>query len=594
VLFKNVLPVIKMDRETIKKLLFILDKPFKKKAVILQVYLVIGVLFESVGMGLIIPLVAVIMDPIASEQNFFIRGIKNITGDISSRQLVFVVLGCFVFFYVIKTIFLSFMVWKQSEFTQGLSRNVSTRLYKGYLFQPYAFFLDKNSGILMKNVISEISAFTGFVQALMYLQTEISVWVGIVATLLFLQPLGAIIVFIFVGGISYLLFSFSKKKVTVWGKERQQYDGLRSKNLSQGLTGISELKLFHKENFFLNKYDRFNKFFYDSQRKVQFIQQVQRFYLELVLIISIVLIALVVILQGKAIASILPSLSLFLFASLRLLPSANRVIANLQGMRFTKPGVELVYHEFKIFHSGNQQVTIGSEKINKIHSQISVQNLDYTYPSGAQKALNDVNLHIPIGSVIGIIGQSGSGKTTLVNVLTGLLHASSGKILIDDQDVTDSIYELQKFIGYVPQHIFLIDDTLKRNIAFGIPDEAIDQARLLHAIEAAQLNGVVDQLPEGIDSVVGERGIKLSGGQRQRIGIARALYNQPAVLILDEGTSALDTETENYIMESVAQLKGKLTIILVAHRYSTLHICDIVYKMQNGAIISKGKLEELV
>lgn len=581
-----------MDRTTLKKLLFILDGSFKRKAIILQVYLVIGVLFESVGMGLIIPLVAVIMDPKASEQNFFIRGLKNVTGDISNRQLVFIVLGCFIFFYIIKTIFLSFMVWKQSEFTQGLSRNVSTRLYKGYLFQPYAFFLDKNSGILMKNVISEVSAFTGFVQALMYLQTEISVLLGIVGTLFFLQPVGALIVFVFVGGVSYLLFSFSKRKVTVWGKNRQQYDALRSKNLSQGLTGISELKLFHKENFFLDKYDGFNKAFYESQRKVQFIQQVQRFYLELVLILSIVLIALVVILQGKEIASILPSLSLFLFASLRLLPSSNRVIANLQAMRFTKPGVDLVYNEFSVFHA--EETIIRSSKINKIHSMIRVKDLDFTYPTAAQKTLDSIDLDIPVGSVTGIIGQSGSGKTTLVNILTGLLKASSGKILIDEHNVTQSIYELQKFIGYVPQHIFMIDDTLKRNIAFGIPDEEIDETRLLNVIEAAQLTTVVDQLPHGTDSIVGERGIKLSGGQRQRIGIARALYNQPEILILDEGTSALDTETENYIMESVAHLKGKLTIILVAHRYSTLHFCDVVYKMQNGRIISKGKLEELV
>ncbi|MES2372490.1 MAG: ABC transporter ATP-binding protein [Bacteroidota bacterium] len=581
-----------MDRTTLKKLLFVLDRPFKRKAVTLQGYLLIGVLFESLGMGLIIPLVAVIMNPKASEQNFFIRNLKNVTGDVSNQQLVFIVLGCFVLFYIIKTIFLSFVVWKQSEFTQGLSRNVSTRLYKGYLLQPYTFFLDKNSGVLMKNVISEVSTFTGFVQSLMYLQTEISVLVGVVATLLFLQPMGAIIVFIFVGGVSYLLFSFSKKKVSVWGRSRQQYDALRAKNLSQGLTGISELKLFHKENFFLDKYDGFNRFFYDSQRKVQFIQQAQRFYVELVLIISIVLIALVVILQGKEIASILPSLSLFLFASLRLLPSSNRVIVNLQSMRFTKPAIDLVHNEFSVFRA--EETIARSSKIHKIHSLISVKNLDFIYPTAAQKTLDAIDLTIPVGSVTGIIGQSGSGKTTLVNILTGLLKASSGKILIDDHDVTQSIHELQKFIGYVPQHIFLIDDTLKRNIAFGVHDEEIDETRLSNVIAAAQLTAVVDQLPHGTDSIVGERGIKLSGGQRQRVGIARALYNQPEILILDEGTSALDTETENYIMESVAHLKGKHTIILVAHRYSTLHFCDMVYKMQNGRIVSKGKLEELV
>jgi len=583
-----------MNTVTIKKLLSILEKPFRRQAFILQFYLVVGVIFESIGLGMIIPLMNVITDTNSSHQNIFIGYLKNMAGNISNSQLVFIVLGCFAFFYVVKTIFLSFLVWKQSEFTQGLSRNVSTRLYRSYLFQPYSFFMDKNSGVLMKNVVSEVSAFTAYVQGVMFLQTEISVIVGIVVTLLFLEPSGAIIVFCFVGGVSYLLYSFSKKKVTTWGKDRQMYDGLRSKNLLQGLNGVSELKLFHKENYFLNKYDGFNKFFYNSQRKIQFMQQVQRFYLELVLIISIVILAFVVVVQGKSIGAILPSLSLFLFASLRLLPSSNKIIASLQTMRFTKPGVDLVYDELKNFQSEHQYLPVASGSISRIKESVCLKNIDYTYPSAQHKALDSVNLDIKIGSVVGIIGQSGSGKTTLANILTGLLQPTSGQLLVDNIDITSDVYELQKFIGYVPQNIFLVDDTLQQNIAFGIPDEEIDAVQLASVIEASQLGPVVDKLPEGIDSIVGERGIKLSGGQRQRIGIARALYNNPEILILDEGTSALDTETENYIMEAVAHLKGKLTILLIAHRYSTLHFCDIVYKMQNGLIISKGKLEELV
>ncbi len=583
-----------MNLLTLKKLLFILESPFKKKAIVLQVYLVIGVLFESVGLGMVIPLVAVITDDGASGKNIFIRAILKISGDINHTSLILIVLLCFILFYVIKTIFLSFLVLKQSAFTQGLSRNISTRLYRGYLFQPYSFFMDKNSGVLMKNVIAEISSFTAYVQAVMFLQTEISVLAGIVVTLLVLEPVGAMMVFCFVGGVSYILFSFSKKRISVWGKNRQLYDGLRSKSLLQGLSGISELKLFHKENYFLQKYDGFNGSFYESQRKVQFVQQAQRYYIELVLIISMALLALVVILQGRSIALILPSLSLFLFASLRLLPSANRIIANLQTMRFTKPGIDLVYNEFNVFRSDTENVPHGLVKVEKINTAIRLENIDFTYPFAVQKTLDTINLDIPIGSVIGIIGQSGSGKTTLVNILTGLLKPISGKIFVDNIDITESIYALQKFIGYVPQQIFLIDDTLQRNIAFGIPDEEIDDTKLRSVIEAARLSEVVDQLADGIDTIVGERGIKLSGGQRQRIGIARALYNSPALLILDEGTSALDTETENYIMESVGYLKGKLTIILVAHRYSTLHFCDIVYKMQGGVIVSKGKLEELI
>lgn len=579
---------------TIKKLLSILEKSFRRKAFILQFYLVIGVIFESIGLGLIIPLVNVITDVNSLHQNGLINYLKNSTGNISNSRLVFIVLAGFAFFYFVKTMFLTFLVWKQSEFTQGLSRNVSTRLFRSYLFQPYSFFMDKNSGVLMKNVISEVSAFTAYVQGVMFLQTEISVLTGIVVTLLFLEPFGAMVVFSFVGGVGYLMYSFSKNKISIWGKDRQKYDGLRAKNLLQGLNGVSELKLFHKENYFLNKYDRFNKFFYDSQRRVQFMQQAQRFYIELVLIISIVILALVVIIQGKSIGAILPSLSLFLFASLRLLPSTNRIIASLQTMRFTKPGVDLVHDELKNFQSENNNLPVPSGSIVRIKESICLKNINYTYPSAQHKSLDSINFEIRIGSVVGIIGQSGSGKTTLANIITGLLQPISGQLLVDNVDITLSVYELQKFIGYVPQNIFLIDDTLKRNIAFGIPDEEIDLVQLAGVIEASQLGTVVEKMPEGIETIVGERGIKLSGGQRQRIGIARALYNNPEILILDEGTSALDTETENYIMEAVAHLKGKLTILLIAHRYSTLHFCDIVYKMQNGLIISKGKLEELV
>ncbi|MBV9988152.1 MAG: ABC transporter ATP-binding protein [Chitinophagaceae bacterium] len=581
-----------MKQGAIKKLLSILEPPFRRKAYGLQGYLFLGVLFESVGLGMIIPLVNVITNPDAARNGALTAFIRKFTGDIATSQLVLVVLAAFVVFYIIKTVFLSFLVWKQSDFTQGLSNNVSNRLFAGYISQPYVFFLDKNSGVLMKNIVAEVSSFTAYVQALMYVQTEFSVLIGIVVTLLIIEPVGALIVFAFVGGISFLLIRISKKRVTTWGKSRQQFDALRSKSLLQGLTGVSELKLFQKEDFFLGQYREFNRGFYDSQRRVQFMSQVQRYYLECVLIVSIVVLCFAVMLQGRPLGQILPSLSLFLFASLRLLPSANRIISNLQTMRFTRPGVDLVYEEFCAFPAQQRQQL--KYHIDKINDSVRLEQVSFSYPSAPQRSLMQVSLELKAGSVVGIIGQSGSGKTTLVNILSGLLQPTEGRIWVDDTDVTHSVHELQRHIGYVPQTIFLIDDTLKRNIAFGIADHSIDLQRLQQVIEAAQLEQVVAGMEHGIDTMIGERGVKLSGGQRQRIGIARALYHHPEILILDEGTSALDTETENYIMESVSHLKGKLTILLIAHRYSTLHICDIVYKMQNGKIVSRGKLEELV
>jgi ABC-type multidrug transport system fused ATPase/permease subunit len=582
------------QQKTIRRLLGILEGSFKKRAYLLQVLLLIGVVFESIGLGMIIPLVNVITDADTSKDNTFIRLIRSVTGNISGQQLVFITLAGFVLFYLVKTIFLSFLVWKQTEFTQSLSRNISDRLFKGYIHQPYVFFLDKNSGVLMKNIMAEVSSLTGYLQAFMQLQTELSVLIGIVVTLFFLEPVGALVVFAFVGGISFLLVRVTKRRVTTWGKSRQQYDARRSKSLLQGLTGVSELKLFRKENFFISRYTEANKYYYELQRKSQFMQQVQRFYLEFILIFSIVVLCFAIMLRGESIGSLLPSLSLFLFASLRMLPSANRIISNLQAMRFTKAGVDLVYEEFQTFSSENKAAGIEQNGAKTIRDSIQLDNISYIYPAGTKKALDSISFRIQAGSVVGIIGQSGSGKTTLVNIIVGLLEPSSGKLSIDGEDITDASHRLQKLTGYVPQNIFLLDDTLKRNIAFGIPDELIDDERLLEVIEAAQLRQVVEGMEGGVEGVVGERGLKLSGGQRQRIGIARALYHRPELLILDEGTSALDAETESYIMESVARLKGRLTILLIAHRYSTLHICDIVYKMQDGKIMAEGKLEEIV
>jgi ABC-type multidrug transport system fused ATPase/permease subunit len=583
-----------MNPGTIKKLLSILEKPFKKKALLLQVLLLIGVLFESLGLGMLIPLVTIMTDVKTADHNFVVRFVKGIAGDVTNQQLIFIVLSVFSGFYIVKTFFLSFLIWRQTEFTLGLSRNISTRMYKGYLYQPYVFFLDKNSAMLMRNILSEVGSVTGYVQSIMYLQTEISVLFGIIVTLFIVEPLGALVVFVFIGSVSFFLFFFSKKKLILWGKQRLHNDGVRSKNVLQGLVGVSELKLFNKENYFINKYDIETKMSYLAQRKSQFVQQVQRYYLELILMISFMLLSAAVIVQGRMISSILPSMSLFLLASLRMLPSANRIISSLQVMRVSKPSVEMVCEELLTFQRDNEVESFITDESIKMSESIYFKNLTYSYPLSELKSLDAIDFEIKKGEVVGIIGQSGSGKTTLVNILTGLLKPTSGEVFVDGIDITGKMVNFRKNIGYVPQNIFLIDDSLKRNIAFGLEEEDIDLAKLDEVINAAQLDEVVENLPEGVNSIIGERGIKLSGGQRQRIGIARALYHKPSILILDEGTSALDNETEQYIINAVAKLKGKLTIVLVAHRYSTLHFCDVVYKMQRGQIIGKGKLEELI
>ncbi|MES2003005.1 MAG: ABC transporter ATP-binding protein [Bacteroidota bacterium] len=571
-----------MKRALLKQLFSVLEPYFRKQAFMLQCFLLIGVLFESVGLGMIVPLIKIVTDTSLASQSGPSRWIPELFGNVSANQKLWIVIVFFILFYIVKTIFISLLVWKQSSFIQGLSQNISTRLYRRYLFQPYAFFIENNTAILMKQVVSEVHSFTGFVQSFLFLQTELAVLLGIVVTLLVLEPVSALLIFCFVGGVSYLLFYFSRKKISAWGKDRQQYDGLRSKTVLQGLSGVTEVKLYHREDRFTDVFDGYNKVFYGSQKRIQFLSLVQRPYLELVMISSMVLLVFALTMQGRTLQLLLPSLGLFLFASLRLLPSANRIIGSLQTMRFTEPAVTLICDEL----GQEEPIAFPDNLYQKIEIKKSLRltDINYHYPNSTQNILKGINLVIPLGTVVGITGHNGSGKTTLINILTGLLEPSSGQVWADEIDTTRNIRALQKQIGYVPQHIFLTDDTLKANIAFGLEEEEIDPEKLATAIATACLQEVIDQLPMGINTEVGERGIKLSGGQKQRVGIARALYQQPQILVLDEGTSSQDGMAENGLMESILRLKKMVTVVMVTHSTAMLGLCDRVYVMENGKI----------
>jgi ABC-type multidrug transport system fused ATPase/permease subunit len=563
-----------MSLSTFGKVKRLLTPAIRKKAIILQLLLLVSVLFEAIGLGLIIPVVNELTGakPVGAVgvtlQHFFQARLNGVSA-------LFLFLGIFVGFYIVKTFFLTYLVSRQTRFNQELSEDISGRMLDSYLHRPYTFFLDQHSGVLTKNITSEVNSFVAYIQALLQLQTELSIVFGIMISLLWLQPVGAILVFVLVGGASILLVRVSRKRVSRWGRERQQWEASRAKSLSQTLGGVRDIRLFGGEAYFQEQFSIYNKKFFTSQRKIQYLTQVQRYYLECLLIMTLVILSLVFVMQRAPLVQILPALSLFLFAALRILPSANRIVNQFQNMRFSSAGVDIVYDHVYTDNQPTRPET--NTVVLPIRNSIRLENIWFTYPGASNPTLQGLNLEIKIGSVTGITGPSGIGKTTVANILMGLYKPSSGKIYFDSVAQTETGASYSNYIAYIPQQVYLLDDTIARNIAFGVPDEFIDRQRLANAASTAQLESLLAGLPQGVGTSVGERGIRLSGGQQQRIAIARALYHGARVLIFDEGTSGIDAETEEAVVGAIVALKGEYSIITITHNPITLRLCESVF-----------------
>jgi ABC-type multidrug transport system fused ATPase/permease subunit len=418
--------------------------------------------------------------------------------------------------------------------------------------------------------------------------TELLVLLGISTLLLAVEPVGTLIAVFLLGGAAWTFHYATRDRIVRWGKSRQLHDGLRLQHLQQGLGGAKDAKLLGRESNFLDQYRVHNT---QSARVGQFqatLQMLPRLWLELLAVVGLATLVITMLAQGRGPTTIVPTLGLFAAAAFRLMPSVNRTLGALQGLRYSLPAVNTLHDELRLAMAepaGGEQRQ--GTAIPVFQTDICLANVSYTYPSAAVPAVDDLNLRIRKGESVGFVGPSGSGKSTLVDVILGLLTPSAGRVLVDGENIQTNLRAWQDQIGYVPQSIYLTDDTLRRNVAFGLPNEAIDNDAVGRAIRAAQLHEFAAGLPQGLETLVGERGIRLSGGQRQRIGIARALYHDPAVLVLDEATSALDTATERGVMEAVTALRGNKTILIVAHRLSTVANCDRLYRLEQGRIVAE-------
>jgi ABC-type multidrug transport system fused ATPase/permease subunit len=382
---------------------------------------------------------------------------------------------------------------------------------------------------------------------------------------------------------------FTKRRISRWGEAQNFHNGKLIQHLQQGFGGVKDVKILGREGYFIEEYSKDLQGNAYIQRRFTVAQSLPRFGMELLTIVCLGVLISIMALSGRELTNILPVLGLFGAAAFRLLPTMNQVISNFMSIGLYRPILVSLYDDL----SRTFPTRIPTLDKRRLSQNLSVERLNFKYKNVGGFALEDVSINVRRGEAVGLIGSSGSGKSTLVDILLGLLEPTAGRVLIDGGDIRENLRGWQDQIGYVPQSIFLTDDTLRRNVAFGLPNDLIDDNAVKSAIRSAQLEDFVASLPEGMETVVGERGVRLSGGQRQRIGIARALYNSPDVLVLDEATSSLDTETEHGVMQAVQALQGEKTVIIVAHRLSTVEYCDRLYRLENARIVDEGTFSEV-
>lgn len=584
-------------KSTYSKIYGLLSPAKRKEGILFLVLIIIGTLFEVLGVGLILPVIALMVDDNIASSYPALQPVLVILGNPSHQTLIQIVMILFVSIYLFKNLYLAFLAWWQARFTIGLRVELSQQLFTIYLSQPYTFHLQRNSAHLIRNISGQVSQLIDSgLNPLLGLIAEVLVLLSIVLLLLVVEPLGAIIVFLVLVSAAWIFHQSTRTRITQWGEILQYHEGLRIQHLNQGLGGAKDIKLLGREDNFLSQFHLHNN---KSAQMVQFIEilkKLPRLWLELLAVLGVVLLILIMLSQGHEMTSIVPTVGLFAAAAFRLMPSVNRMLNSLQSLRFGLAAINNLYQEFQLSIPRND--TLNDSKVNKnnilFQKEICLSNIKYNYPDTENSALKNISIKIMKGESVGIIGSSGSGKSTLIDVILGLLTPDHGKVMLDGKNIQQNIRQWQDHIGYVPQAIYLTDDTFRRNIAFGLPDEQIDDIALKNALVAAQLEEFVSGLPDGIETIVGERGIRLSGGQRQRIGIARALYHDPDVLVLDEATSALDTATELGVMNTITMLQGKKTIVIVAHRFSTVEHCDRLYKLEQGKVVKEGTPAEVL
>lgn len=569
----------------VRKIKIFLGRRANSKLALLFFLPLFGSVLETMGISTIVAFISMIMDENAFESNKYLKAVYVWTGFESIQQFVVAVAIALIIFYIFKTVYLIGEYYIQNRLVKDTQQNLSAKLLHIILEKPYEYFANINLAEITRIVGEDVQRTGDYILNMMQLFSELLTAAMLIGMLMVIDFKMTFLICTFLLLCMLLIRFETKRKLKTAGKKQQQNLKERQKWLNQSVYGIKDIKISDNQEYFEKKFNTANLSWNNTEIVYSMWNKAPSYLIEFVIMMTILIYLIIIILSGNSITSMITTLSAFAFSAVRLLPACNRISSYLTTMSYRQQSFNLVYELITEDNdTEKQKKKESSENFKTLSEGIECLDFSFQYENADKKVFENTSISIPKGKSVGVIGPSGAGKTTVVDILLGLLKPQKGIVRVDHKDIEECYEDYLAKISYIPQNIFLIDDTIRNNVAFGIDESNISEERVWKVLEEAQIKEYVESLPEGIETVVGERGIRISGGQRQRIGIARALYNNPEILVFDEATSALDNETEAAIMESINYFKGKKTMIIIAHRLSTIENCDIVYKVENQKV----------
>ena len=578
----------------VKKLRYVFDRKDKIKLVGLAILMVIGRVLGLLAVAVFNPFIEVLMQTSSIEDDSFLKLFFTHIHLNGIEQYLVVLSALIAVIYLVKNIYLSFLQNVILSFSYTTRMNLATRLLTTYMNEPYTFHLSKNIAEMQRCLQSDTSQFMSLINSCLQLTVEMVTCLALAAYLFHTSHSITVVIGVLLLLCIGLFFMISKKVSSRLGRQNENYNAKLFQWINQSLGGIKELKILQREEYFIDSYKTNYKKLIWGARVNELIAALPKYIVETVAMVGLVFAIIIKLLFGHgALETFIPQIAVFAVAAFRLLPSVGRVNAYINSIMYNKASLDMIYDDLKEIDSEPVQEIEWQEKKEKwiFTKGVTVEHVSYHYPDSDVEVLHDISLEIPKGKTVALIGPSGAGKTTLADIILGLLPPVSGVVRMDQHNVYENLRSWREKLGYIPQSIYLSDDTIRNNVAFGIYEAQIDDNAIWKALEKAQLKEFVQGLENGLDTYVGDRGVRLSGGQRQRIGIARALYHDPEILVLDEATSALDSSTEQAVMESIESLQGLKTMIIIAHRLTTIKNADLVYEVSGGNVTLRDKNE---
>ncbi len=573
-------------KKLIEEIAYIFDGKQKRGMLFLLFAIFIGAVFELLGVSLFMPLLQIISEPGKISSNVLLSGIMDILGLYDTKQMFVGFAIIIILIYIIKNVYLSVMYYFLYSFIYDNQLKVETRLIDCYMKKPYTYHLDHNTSEMIRNIMLDSERLFQLILQFLSVISELMLSGLLIIYLLATDPLMTISVFAVLSVSMIIFMGLTRKRANKYGQINQEYDGYMHQAIEEALGAVKDIKIYHREKYFVDKFSYGGEKKMDALIRTNLFGAIPKYLIEMVCMAGILTVMIFKALSGVDMNSIVPELAAFAVAAFKLLPSVGKIANYFNGISFLKPSIDIIYHDLRETEDMLDLEYKDESTAPDVSDAegIDISRVSFSYPNTDKNVLNETSFYIPVGKSVGIIGQSGSGKTTMADIILGIFCPKSGYVKYGRMDVHEYPMTWAEKLAYIPQAIFLSDESIRENIAFGIERGKIDDNRVWQAVEEAQLTEFVKSLPEGLDTKVGERGVRLSGGQRQRIGIARALYGDPEFLVLDEATAALDGETERAVMEAIDSLHGRKTLMIIAHRLTTINNCDLIFSVENGKV----------